>query len=210
VKTPLLIYGAGGLGREVHAMIRAIDNFDAIGFIDDGVPKGTIVRGLKVLGGIEVLRASDHPVNVVIALGNPKAKAAIVKKIKSPHVNYPVIIHPSVIVHDTDTVRIGAGSILCAGGIFTTDITIGEHVLVNLNCTIGHDVIIGDYSSLMPGVNVAGAVTIGANVLIGSGANILNQVRIGNKSVIGLGWVLIRDVECDLTVGGVPAKKLGD
>jgi FlaA1/EpsC-like NDP-sugar epimerase len=87
VKTPLLIYGAGGLGREVHAMIRAIDNFEVIGFIDDGVPKGPVIRGIKVLGGIEVLRASDHPVSAVSALGNPKTKAAIIKKIKSPHVN---------------------------------------------------------------------------------------------------------------------------
>ncbi|MDH4093071.1 MAG: acetyltransferase [Cyclobacteriaceae bacterium] len=209
MREPLLIYGAGGFGREVLSLVNAIDGFQASGFLDDGVPKDTVVNGMKVLGGLEVLESFDHIVNLVLAIGDPAAKALLVSKLDLSRIRFPILRHPSVIIQDEATVKIGVGSILCAGSIFTTDIRIGDHVLVNLNCTIGHDTSIGHYTSLMPGVNVAGGVAIGDAVLIGSGSNILNQVRIGDKSIVGMGSVVIHNVEAGATVVGVPARGIG-
>lgn len=208
MRHPLLIYGAGGLGREVVSLIHALDNFDIIGFLDDGIQKDTFVKGIKVLGGFDALRLLDHPVNLILALGDPVSKIKLAKKIGPSRVRYPVLIHPSVILQDKATTGIGEGCIICAGSIFTTDIKIGDHVLVNLNCTLGHDTSVGDYSSIMPGVNLAGGVDIGESVLIGSGANILNRIKVGNNSKIGMGSVVIRDVDPGITVAGVPAKRI--
>jgi len=208
MREPLLIYGAGGLGREVLSLVSSLEGFQPLGFLDDGLKKNTDVNGLKILGGLEVLDSFDHAVNLVIAMGDPSVKAALRRKLDLSRVHFPVIRHPSVIIQNNDTIRIGAGCILCAGSIFTTDIIIGDHVLVNLNCTVGHDAAIGSFSSLMPGVNVAGCVTIGEEVLIGSGSNVLNQVRLGDQSIIGMGSVVIRDVAPGITVAGVPAKRI--
>ncbi|MBA4056377.1 MAG: acetyltransferase [Marivirga sp.] len=208
MRTPLLIYGAGGLGREVLSLANATGSFDVIGFLDDNLPRNTMIKGIKVFGGMEALNSFEGTVNIVLAFGDPVVKSEVAGKIAREKVHHPVIKHPTVILQEESTVLIGKGSILCAGSILTTDIRIGDHVLINLNCTIGHDSSIGNYSSLMPGVNVAGEVEIGACVLVGSGSNILNKVCIGRNSTIGMGSVVIREVGPKTTVVGVPAKKI--
>lgn len=69
------------------------------------------------------------------------------------------MIHPSVIY--SERVEFGEGCIICAGNIITVDIKIGNHVIVNLDCTIGHDAKIGDYSTVLPSVNISGFVELG-------------------------------------------------
>lgn len=204
----LLIYGAGGLGKEVLALVNSTDSFEVIGFVDDGIKRDTLIKGIKVLGGHEVLDLLDNPTDLVIALGDPVGKSNVLARIKNSLINFPILRHPSAILQDPSGIEVGEGSILCAGTILTTDIKIGSHVLINLNCTIGHGVIVGNYSSLMPGVNVAGEVTIGSSVLIGSGVNILNRVSVGGNSIVGMGSVVIRDVGPNMTIAGVPAKSI--
>ncbi len=208
MREPLLIYGAGGLGREVLSLVRSLDQYEVIGFLDDNIPKGTLINKVKVAGGRDTLCTLDSPVNLVLAFGDPVRKSLLAAKIHSSKVHYPVIRHPSVILQDESTITIGAGSIICAGCILTTGITIGNHVLINLNCTVGHDSRIGDFSSVMPGVNVAGEVEIGKSVLVGSGANIVNRIHIGDGSKVGMGAVVIHEVDPGITVVGIPARKV--
>ncbi len=208
MKEQLLIYGAGGLGKEVLSLVRALEQFETLGFIDDGLRKDTVVKGLRVLGGLDVLNSFTTPVNLIIAIGDPSAKSILVKMIDPSRVYFPVLIHPSVIIQDEESITIGEGSIITAGCILTTDIRIHSHVLINLNTTIGHDVAVGSFSSVMTGVNIAGTVKIGDGVLVGAGANILNGVSIGNFSKVGMGAVVVKDVEADTTVVGIPARKI--
>lgn len=208
MKEPILIYGAGGLGKEVLSWVRTLNHFEPIGFIDDGVKKGTFVKGIKVLGGVDFLNSYSPPVNMVLAVGDPSTKAMLVKMIDPSRVYFPVLIHPSVIIQDEGAVSIAGGSIISAGCILTTDISIGAHVLVNLNTTIGHESSIGDFTSIMPGSNIAGGVKIEEGVLVGSGTNIMNGLHVGAYSKIGMGSVVISNVVSKTTVAGVPARVL--
>ncbi len=208
MKEPILIYGAGGLGKEVLSLVRTLDQFEPVGFIDDSVRKGTVVKGIKVLGGVDFLNSYSPPVNMVLAVGDPSTKAMLVRMIDPSRVYFPVLIHPSVIIQEEGAISIAGGSIITAGCILTTDISIGAHVLINLNTTIGHDAIIGDFSSIMPGTNVAGGVKIDQGVLVGSGTSIMNGLHIGAFSKVGMGSVVIRNVDPETTVAGVPAKVL--
>lgn len=208
MREPLLIYGAGGLGREVLSLVYATDSYEVKGFLDDGISPGTIIKGVKVLGGSSILKSFDQPTNLVIALGSPSAKLELLKKLDRSRVNFPIMRHPSAILQDASAIEVGEGTILCAGSILTTDIKIGNHVLINLNCTIGHGVTVGAGSSIMPGVNIAGEVAVGSGVLIGSGVNVINRVRLGDRCTIGMGSVVLRDVDAGITAVGVPAKPL--
>jgi sugar O-acyltransferase (sialic acid O-acetyltransferase NeuD family) len=206
MKKPILIYGAGGLGREILSLLRNLEDWEVKGFIDDRVPGSKVISGVNVLGGREVLPALSDAVHLVVAIGDPLIKAGVIQQLHFPNLHFPTLIHPSAIIQDPDSVRIGEGTIVAAGAILTTDIKLGNHVLLNLNATIGHDVTIGNFSSIMPGVNVAGEVTIGQSVLIGAGASIFNRIAIGDKSKVGMGAVVIKDVAALQTVIGVPAK----
>jgi sugar O-acyltransferase (sialic acid O-acetyltransferase NeuD family) len=204
---PLAIYGAGGLGREVLALVKALPEWEVIGFFDDGVARGTLINEISVMGNRDELLRWPSTLNVVFAVGATQAKRQLVTFLNgSQQLSYPVIIHPHALILDRDRVRVGAGSILTAGCKLTTNVNIGKHVLINLNATVGHDCSIGDYSSLMPGCNLAGAVSLGEAVLIGSGANILNGIQVGEGSTIGAGSVVNHSIGSAVVAVGVPAR----
>lgn len=205
---PIAIYGAGGLGNEVLALLRALPEWNPIGFYDDQISSGSLFKELPVLGNIEQLKIdSKESINLVIAIGDPPTKKELVNKLKHiKGIYYPSLIHPSVIQMELASIEVGEGSIVSAGCILTTDILIGKFVLVNINSTIGHDCAINDFSSIMPGVNLAGAVKVGSEVLIGSGANIMNGIRLWDRCKIGMGAVVLKDVDRGSTAVGVPAK----
>lgn len=207
MKKPIYIYGAGGLGREVLSWLPLLPDWEPVGFIDDTTSTGTVIKGLSVVGGIEVVEQIED-LNLVLAIGSPGAKKAIALQLLNRKINFPTLIHPSVVCGDCLSVQVGSGSVIAAGSILTTDIQIGDHVLINLNCTVGHDTYIGHYSSLMCGINVAGEVHIGDSVLIGSGANIRNRIHIGDGSTVGMGAAVIQNVQSGTVVVGVPAKPM--
>jgi sugar O-acyltransferase (sialic acid O-acetyltransferase NeuD family) len=124
---------------------------------------------------------------------------------------FETIIHPHV--ERSQWIEVGDGTVICAGNILTTNIVLGNHVQINLDCTIGHDVIMGDYATLAPGVHISGCVHLGKRVYVGTGAVILNgtqeePILIDDDAVIGAGACVTKSVPAGLTVVGVPAKPL--
>lgn len=207
MRIPLIIYGAGGWGREVLAMLNALEAYEPVGFLDDLVAPGISVGGLRVLGGVKVLAKMDKPVHLIVAGGNPNVRRQIVDSLSGvAGVQYETLVHPTAVLQSRDRIQVGEGSVIQAHVILTTDIRLGRHTLLNLNCTVGHDVVLDDFASLMPGVNLAGGVMVGKEVLIGSGATVINRLRIGHRAIVGAGAVVTRDVPKGATVVGVPAQ----
>jgi sugar O-acyltransferase (sialic acid O-acetyltransferase NeuD family) len=185
-----------------------MQEWELAGFIDDSKKIGSVIDGIKVLGNISFISQIEGEVNLVIAVGNPAQKQALLTTISKSNVNFPILIHPTAIIQAPQLVKLGEGTVICAGAILTTSIRIGKHVLINLNVTIGHDTVVNDFSSIMPGANIAGEVSIGSSVLVGSGANIRNKISVGNSATVGMGSVVIRNVEDSKIVAGNPAKEI--
>ncbi|KAA9349705.1 acetyltransferase [Larkinella humicola] len=209
----IAIYGAGGFGREVLMLIRQINQFtsdqwDFVGFYDDGIETGTLVNGYPVLGGIADLNQLNQPIGIVIAIGNPTTKKKIVVGLQTANVYYPILIHPSVSVNDDQQIKIGEGTIICTGTILTVNIRVGQHVILNLNCTVGHDTRIENYCSFMPAVNLSGEVLVEEGVYIGTGATVINQVIIGQNTTVGAGAVIVKSLPANCTAVGAPAKPI--
>jgi UDP-3-O-[3-hydroxymyristoyl] glucosamine N-acyltransferase len=57
---------------------------------------------------------------------------------------------------------------------------------------------------------IAGSCEIGENVWISPSANIMQKVKIGDNTLVGMGSVVLKDVEANSVVAGVPAKKIKD
>lgn len=205
----LVIYGAGGLGRETALMVQQINAYqkrwNLLGFFDDGKQKGTQIDGLPVLGGVHDLNATAVPLSVAVAISNPQARRKIIAQISNSLIQFPVLVHPSAQT-GSDTNTFEKGTIITAGVILTTGITLGAFVIVNLATTIGHDVQIGAFTAVMPGCRISGNVRIGEEVLLVTGAVILQNLTIGKSSKVGAGAVVIKEVAAGHTVVGVPAK----
>lgn len=208
----LVIVGAGGLGREVLVLIRQINEvaprWNVAGFYDDRAPATATVHGLPYLGSVADLNAQPAPLQVVVAVGSGRSRAAVVARITAPQFTFATLIHPSVVLQPYQHVTIGAGSIISQGCILTCDIVLGQHVLLNLGCTIGHDAILEDFCSLMPHANVGGEAYLETGVYLGTNATVINQVRVGAQTVVGAGAVAVRDLPADCTAVGVPARAL--
>jgi len=207
----IIIIGAGGFGREIKCLLDDINDFaednvyNIVGFVDDGIAKNTDIQNLKVLGSLDYLKKLDKNVYVCLGVGNPKVKQLITSKLSG--FNFPTLIHPTVSLSGYN-ITIGEGSIICKGVLLTCDIEIEKYVTVNLQCTIGHDVLINNFSSIMPSVNISGEVTLKENVYIGSGAILINQKTIGKNAIIGAGAVVTKDIPDNCTAVGAPAKPI--
>ncbi len=86
-------------------------------------------------------------------------------------------------------------------------VVIGETAEIGNNVTMYHGVTLGGTSAFSAkGKNTAKRhPTIGNNVIIGSGAQVLGPIKIGNDVKIGSNAVVLKDVEDNTTVVGVPA-----
>ena len=206
---PVLIYGAGDLGRELLSWIRSDNatNFNPIGFIDDTIDFLTQddLTGLNV-GPLKIMSLLHPGTRTIVAVGSGQGRMSIRKKLQDTNLLIEKYIHCSVILGER--VTIGEGSIILPGTIITCDVTIGKLVLINCSCNIGHDVQIDDYSTLLGNNSVNGSVSVGACATLGSRSTILPNVKIGINATVGIGSVVLRTVGSNSTVFGVPAKKL--
>jgi sugar O-acyltransferase (sialic acid O-acetyltransferase NeuD family) len=209
----LVIFGAGGMARELAAWVETAtwssSTFRLIGFIDDPNP-GRVIRNHPVMQLSEV---TDEKPLFVVALGQPGLRERVVNEAESAGLRVaPPLIHPTV-GFDPEGVSIGDGTVICPGSTLTTDIEIGRHVQINVQCTVTHDVRLQDYTTLAPGVHISGRTEVGRSAFLGTGAVTVDgepdrPLVIGENAVVGAGAVVTRDVPANATVVGVPARPL--
>jgi len=209
----LVILGAGGFAREVAWLVeeinREIPTWNLLGFIDQNETKwGIVLDGYPVLGGFETVINSPNgsDLNTVCAVGDPLSKKSLVERARIAGFTFVNLIHPNVCM--SNQIRMGVGNIICAGNTLTVNIEIGNHVIINLACTVGHDCKIGDYSTAAPGANISGNVTIEDGCDLGTGFSIIQGLRIGAWTVVGAGAVVTCDIPAHCTAVGVPAKPI--
>jgi sugar O-acyltransferase (sialic acid O-acetyltransferase NeuD family) len=192
----LVVIGAGGFGREVVDIVDAIDaatpTFELLGFLDDGEVREDLLRriGVPLLGETNRLEALDADYVIGIGAADPRRRIDGLASAWGRHA--AILWHPSVTMGRD--VELGDGTIIAAGSRLTTHITLGRHVHVNMNCTLGHDTVIEDHATLFGGVVVGGGCVIGSGATIGSGAVILPGVSIGEDATVGAGAIVVRDV----------------
>lgn len=206
----IAIIGAGGFGREIKSLIDDINLqkpiYNLKGFFDDNEELPPLINGLPLLGKIKDIQNLENT-SLAIGIGIPEVKRKIIQDLSGKEFDFPELIHPKTVI-GRDYVEFGRGTIICAGCILTCNISLGEFVTLNLMVTVGHDSVIKNFSSCMPGVNISGEVILNENVYIGTGAKIINQVEIGESTTVGAGAVVSKSLPPRCIAVGIPAKAI--
>jgi sugar O-acyltransferase (sialic acid O-acetyltransferase NeuD family) len=189
----LALFGHGGHAREVAAQIG-----DAITFFVDDEYSGGEARPISEFDPNEYL--------MMVAVSESSHRSDIVDKLPK-ETRYFSFVHPTAIIM-SDDVKIGEGSFIGANSILTANIKIGRHAILNRGNQIGHDCIIGNYFSAMPGAIVSGNVHIGNRVYLGTNSTIIEKKDLLHDIKIGANGVVIKDIESSGTYAGCPVKKI--
>lgn len=207
----LYIVGAGGFGREVLNLVLDIHaiagpRWNIMGFLDDTEdPLQNKTCDFSVVGSI--VDYSPKPNDVLaLAIGNPADKRKLASMLTARGAKFETIIYPYANLGRHNT--LGEGCIVCGGTGMTVNITIGNFVTL-LSCGLGHDVRIGDYSTISPICNIMGNVTLGEGVFLGGNSVIAPHTHIGNNAYVCIGSIVIKDVPVGAKVMGNPAREIG-
>jgi sugar O-acyltransferase (sialic acid O-acetyltransferase NeuD family) len=187
------IFGFGGHAKEVAAQI----NHPVTFFVDDDyVQEGTLPISSFI----------PEIYKLIVAVSDPEEREKIINRLPNK-TKYFTFIHPTTIIMSKD-VLIGEGSFIGANSILTTNIQIGKHAILNRGNQIGHDTIIGDFFSAMPGAIVSGNVSIGDRVYFGTNSTVIEKKKISNDVIIGANGVVVSNLIEPGTYVGVPVKKI--
>jgi len=208
----LIIFGASGFGREVAWAVERINKvsptWNLLGFMDDNNDiQQSEINGYRVLG--KTADVGKYPdAYFVCAVGASRVREKIVSNMKKVNsaIKFGTVVDPSVEM--SEFVTIGEGTIICAHTIITVNIEIGSHVIINLDCTVGHDAIIQDFVTMYPSVNVSGITNIGHAVELGTGMQIIQGRSVGDYSIIGAGAIVTKNIPAKCTAVGSPAKPI--
>ncbi len=163
----IFLIGAGGFASDFVACFSK--DYKIAGCWDDQLTKGTSFNGLPVLGTIADLVNTKNSMSLVITIANPSIRQLISGKLGGSVHEFPELVHSSASLFDSDTIKVGKGCIIFPGVIITTQVNLGEFVVLHVGTSVHHNVNIGNCSVLMPGARITGDVNIGKNVFIGPG-----------------------------------------
>lgn len=209
-----VILGAGGFAREVFWHLRETDREakNAV-FVDDVTERTQIV--FRHIGSYPVVKDwdfrgyQDSMVGFIVGIGDPVGKEIMVKRALAAGLKpAPTVVHPRAQVQGPDC-EIGVGGIITPGCVVTTNVKIGDYVILNLNCTVGHDSVIEDYVTCNPGTHLSGNTHVGKCANLGSGTVVRDKITIAPYVVTGAQACVVSDIDKEgITAVGVPAREV--
>jgi len=188
----LVIYGAGGFGREVWSMEQA--KRDVV-FCDDA-QSGTLM-GAPIICPTDIT-ADDE---LFIALADPIARRRVADRFVNA--KFASIHSASAII--APDVEIGEAAFFCHYTHAAVSARIGKQIVCHVYAYIGHENLIGDFVTVGPRASLNGNVTVGDGAYIGAGALIRQGLVIGAGATVGMGAVVTKDVLPGTVVAGNPA-----
>ncbi|MFA6409748.1 MAG: NeuD/PglB/VioB family sugar acetyltransferase [Gammaproteobacteria bacterium] len=204
----LIIVGAGGFGREtLQSALQTSENnvsWVVSGFISDDldVLQGTNCN-YPILGRVMDWQPKEDE-RFIIAIGSPSDKKKAVEVLSQRRAVFTNVIHRTAVIYPSSKLGIG---VICVPNVFVSDnAVIGDHVAINYGSCIGHDVSVGNYTTISSLCDVTGNVAIGESVFISSGVSIIPKVKIGDHAFICAGSTVMNDLNAHAKVLGIPAR----
>lgn len=193
----LVVYGGGGHGKSVIDLVRATGHYRVIGIVDDGIAVSSLVLGLPVLGGSEVLeqlqqQGVSHAANGIGGIGHVDVRLRAFDRLEKAGFDFPVLAHPTAWVEPS--VVLEPATQIMPFAYIGPDARIGFGSLINVGACVSHDGKLGRVVNLSPGAILAGNVTVKDYAQIGMHATVNLGLNVGERSIIGNGAIVIAHV----------------
>lgn len=173
------LIGNGGHSREVMAQMGT----KLVRFVDDQYMDNDTLP----LSELDI-----EKYEVMVAIADPRDRYNTIQRLPKG-VKFFKFIHPTALV--MEDVEIGEGSFIGANSILTTNIKIAKHAILNRGNHIGHDCVIGDFFSAMPGSVVSGNVKIGDRVYLGTNSSVREKISICSDVTVGLNSGIYKSID---------------
>lgn len=195
--TALIIFGGGGHGKTVIDLVQAIGSYRIVGVIDDGLPPGSDVIGVPVLGGAKDLeewhsRGVRLAVNAVGGIGNVAVRIKIFDILAQAGFFCPTLVHPTAVIERSAILE--AGVQVLAHGYVGSAARVGFGTVLNVGATVSHDCNLGRVVNLSPGATLAGNVIIEDHTQIGMCATVNLGIIVGEAARLGNGCTVKANV----------------
>ena len=204
----IVLIGASGHALVVIDILLQHQAYEISGLLDDVNLNrhGSEFCGVKILGGKEKLDdLKNQGVDTIfVAIGDSKARMKLSQWASDKEFKIATLSHPRSIV--ASSVKIGSGTVICAGVVISPATRIGRDCIINTSATVDHECIVEDGVHIGPGVHIGGRSVIKQGAWIGIGATVRDRITIGESSIIGAGSVVVRDIPPRVVAYGVPAK----
>lgn len=202
----LAILGASGHGKVVADTAECC-GWKSIEFFDDAWPERKVNGIWPVIGDTSALHNQLASFDgVLVAIGDNRIRYARLLDLHIRGGRLIKLIHPSATV--SRYADVGYGTVILAGVVVNAGAYIKQGVILNTGCSIDHDCELANAVHISPGARLAGGVSVGDESWIGIGASVRQLINIGQRVIVGAGSVVVSDIPNDLTVAGVPARRL--
>ena len=197
------IYLLGGGKYSLPLAELAMDNgYDILGIYDDSA----VESEFPLLGKINDLNCENvRGRKFAIAIGNNKIREQIAFKVLKYGGILPTLIHSTAYI--SPTAAIGQGVYIQPHAVIWSRVTVDDFCIISPNAVVAHHSSIGRASLISTGANIGANIDIKQYNFIGINATVITGIhKVGINNVIGAGAVVIRDIEDNNVLAGIPAR----
>lgn len=204
-KRQLIIVGAGGFGRELHAMLWdyfSQNQYAFKGFLADASTDCSDALG-PVLDSPDAYTPETDDC-FLLAIGSMPVREAVTKAICDKGGEFVSFVHPLAYVAATSS--IGRGAVIYPYAVVSNRAELAEFVHLNYYASAGHDTRLGRGCLLAPYATLNGMTTLDDYVYMSTHATVVVGKRVGTYSKVSANSSVQYDVPPRSLVFGVPGK----
>lgn len=204
---PIIFIGSGAVASEVISYLEDIEKqnpetkFEIHGFLNDDEEDFYLKSQKYGFEGAFLGPIAEHnfsnEFSYIFGFADANGKSRIVESITNESIDFPNIIHPSVVI--SKSAKLGKGNVIYPNSVIGPNVNIGDFNLVTSYSFISHDCVIGDFNFLST-AGLAGNVSIGNKNFFGIRSTVIPSISIGSNNTIQAGMMIDKNVSDNETV----------
>lgn len=214
-KKVLILGGEGNGGVIANAIAdankRGYDEYEVVGYLNDGVEKGTIIDSFLVVGDIKndlprYVEEGYYFIIAILKLDGVEERIKLIEELPIPDEQLATFVHPTAYV--APNVKLGPGCVIMPMVAISSNTVLGKGCIIIVCATIGHDDIIDDFAHIAAQACVGAFLHVGKGVHIGLNSTIREHITIGDYATLGMAACLTKNIGRKEIWAGLPAKFL--